>query len=150
MTSINPIDLLDIDQRMQRLMPREFVEMIEARRRRKSEPPRKPKERVLRLRPAPSDEAIEAMIGALLPVVFLEAMTSLNEARKANIPGAPIETRSVAVHEAYRLCKAMATLSDALANRRDRGRRFVTVEHVHVHAGGQAIVGAVTSPAARK
>lgn len=30
--------------------------------------------------------------------------------------------------------------------RRGKGQQKVTVEHVHVHSGGQAIVGSVTSP----
>jgi hypothetical protein len=64
--------------------------------------------------------------------------------------GEPIELRDLYLRQGARLSKALVSLSDALANRRDRGRRFVTVEHVHVHAGGQAIVGAVTSPAAVK
>jgi len=33
---------------------------------------------------------------------------------------------------------------EALQRYRGKGQQKVTVEHVHVHAGGQAIVGAVT------
>jgi hypothetical protein len=69
------------------------------------------------------------MIGSLLPVVFLEAMTSLNEARKATVPGASIEMRSVAVHGAYRLALAMLTV--ALAKHRGRAQRLVIERYVH-------------------
>jgi hypothetical protein len=34
-------------------------------------------------------------------------------------------------------------LLDALNRHRGKGQQKVTVEHVHVHSGGQAIVGAV-------
>ena len=33
---------------------------------------------------------------------------------------------------------------EALQRYRGKGQQKVTVEHVHVHAGGQAIVGAIT------
>ena len=41
--------------------------------------------------------------------------------------------------------RAVATLCEALNRHRGKGQQKVTVEHVHVHAGGQAIVGAVTA-----
>ena len=34
---------------------------------------------------------------------------------------------------------------DALGRHRGKGQQKVTVEHVHVNAGGQAIVGAVAA-----
>jgi hypothetical protein len=36
-------------------------------------------------------------------------------------------------------------LLDALNRHRGKGQQKVTVEHVHVHQGGQAIVGAINS-----
>jgi hypothetical protein len=42
-----------------------------------------------------------------------------------------------------RLQRAFTTQMDALSNMRRGGRQKVTVEHVHVHEGGQAIVGNV-------
>jgi hypothetical protein len=35
---------------------------------------------------------------------------------------------------------------DALNKHRGKGQQKVTVEHVHVHAGGQAVVGTVERP----
>ena len=90
------------------------------------------------------------MLGGLMPLVFVEAAKSFELARRSTASGEPVELRDLYLRQGARLSKALVSLSDALANRRDRGRRFVTVEHVHVHAGGQAIVGAVTSPAAVK
>jgi hypothetical protein len=43
-----------------------------------------------------------------------------------------------------RLQRAFTTQMDALSNLRRGGRQKVVVEHVHVHPGGQAIVGDVT------
>jgi hypothetical protein len=39
---------------------------------------------------------------------------------------------------------------EALQRYRGKGQQKFTVEHVHVNAGGQAIVGAVHSAAAKK
>jgi hypothetical protein len=37
-------------------------------------------------------------------------------------------------------------LLDALNRYRGKGQQKVTVEHVHVHAGGQAVVGTIQTP----
>jgi hypothetical protein len=43
--------------------------------------------------------------------------------------------------------RTFAQLVDTLDRRRRGGEQKVTVEHVHVHAGGQAIVGSVSTDA---
>ena len=48
--------------------------------------------------------------------------------------------------QANRLSRTYATLLDALNRHRGKGQQKVTVEHVHVHEGGQAIVGNVERP----
>ena len=45
-----------------------------------------------------------------------------------------------------KLSRTYATLLEALNRHRGKGQQKVTVEHVHVHQGGQAIVGNVQSP----
>src|SRR4051794_26288905 len=45
---------------------------------------------------------------------------------------------------ADKLVRSFATLTDALNRHRGKEQQLVRVEHVHVHPGGQAIVGAVT------
>jgi hypothetical protein len=37
-------------------------------------------------------------------------------------------------------------LLDTLNRRRGKGQQKITVEHVHVHSGGQAVVGIVEAP----
>jgi hypothetical protein len=45
-----------------------------------------------------------------------------------------------------KLSRTYAVLLDALNRYRGKGQQKVTVEHVHVHSGGQAVVGMVESP----
>jgi hypothetical protein len=46
---------------------------------------------------------------------------------------------------AVKLLRTFAAQVEALQRYRGKGQQKVTVEHVHIHAGGQAIVGAVTA-----
>ena len=46
------------------------------------------------------------------------------------------------------VARAASSSLDALNRHRGKGQQKVTVEHVHVNAGGQAIVGVVHSPEA--
>ena len=46
----------------------------------------------------------------------------------------------------HKLSHTYATLLEALNRHRGKGQQKVTVEHVHVHAGGQAVVGTVETP----
>jgi hypothetical protein len=48
--------------------------------------------------------------------------------------------------QANKLSRTYAVLLDALNRHRGKGQQKVTVEHVHVHSGGHAIVGAVQTP----
>jgi hypothetical protein len=47
---------------------------------------------------------------------------------------------------ANKLSRSYAALLDALNRHRGKGQQKVTVEHVHVHSGGQAVVGVVETP----
>src|SRR4029078_12707842 len=53
------------------------------------------------------------------------------------------EGRRETLAQANKLSRTYASLLEALNRHRGKGQQKVTVEHVHVHAGGQAIVGAV-------
>jgi hypothetical protein len=48
--------------------------------------------------------------------------------------------------KANKLGRTFSVLLDALNRHRGKGQQKVTVEHVHVHEGGQAIVGNVGTP----
>src|SRR4030088_2918743 len=55
------------------------------------------------------------------------------------------EGRRENLSQANKLSRTYAVLLEALNRHRGKGQQKVTVEHVHVHSGGQAIVGAVES-----
>jgi hypothetical protein len=66
--------------------------------------------------------------------------------RRAMISEQSFEGRREALNQANKLSRTYATLLDALNRHRGKGQQKVTVEHVHVHSGGQAIVGTVERP----
>ena len=55
------------------------------------------------------------------------------------------EGRRENLNQANKLCRSYAALTEALDRHRGKGQQRIVVEHVNVHAGGQAIVGAVTA-----
>ena len=59
--------------------------------------------------------------------------------RRAMIPEQTLEGRRENLNQANKLSRTYATLIDALNRHRGKGQQKVTVEHVHVHAGGQAV-----------
>ena len=56
------------------------------------------------------------------------------------------EGRRENLSQANKLSRTYAALIEALNHHRGKGQQKVTVEHVHVHSGGQAVVGAVGGP----
>ncbi len=91
---------------------------------------------------APQDE-LEAMMGAQLIAAHNAAMECY---RRAMTSGQTPESRRENLNQANKLTRTWAMLLDALNKHRGKGQQKVTVEHVHVHAGGQAVVGAVERP----
>jgi len=63
--------------------------------------------------------------------------------RRAMIGEQTFEGRRENLSQANKLSRTYATLLEALNRHRGKGQQKVTVEHVHVHEGGQAIVGNV-------
>jgi hypothetical protein len=92
----------------------------------------------------PADE-VEGMLAAQAIALHLGAMECL---RRAMIPEQPADIAAKLRKDGANLARAMTEMLDALDRTRGKGgQQKVTVEHVHIHSGGQAIVGAVT-PAA--
>ena len=89
----------------------------------------------------PRDE-LEGMIVAQLLAAHNAAMECY---RRAMIRDQTFEGRRESLSQANKLCRTYAVLLDALNRHRGKGQQKVTVEHVHVHQGGQAIVGAFNS-----
>ena len=87
----------------------------------------------------PRDE-LEGMIAAQLLAAHNAAMECY---RRAMIGEQTPEGRREALNQANKLSRTSVTLLEALNRHRGKGQQKVTVEHVHVHAGGQAVVGMV-------
>ena len=88
---------------------------------------------------SPKDE-LEAMMAAQLIAAHNAAMECY---RRAMIGEQTFEGRRENLAQANKLSRTYATLLEALNRHRGKGQQKVTVEHVHVHSGGQAVVGVV-------
>jgi hypothetical protein len=88
---------------------------------------------------APKDE-LEGMMAAQLVAAHNAAMECY---RRAMIGEQTFEGRRENLAQANKLSRTYAALLEALNRHRGKGQQKVTVEHVHVHAGGQAVVGMV-------
>jgi hypothetical protein len=87
----------------------------------------------------PKDE-LEGMMAAQLIAAHNAAMECH---RRAMSDDQSVENRRENLNQANKLSRTWATLLEALDRHRGKGQQKVTVEHVHVHSGGQAVVGAV-------
>jgi hypothetical protein len=87
----------------------------------------------------PKDE-LEGMIAAQLLAAHNAAMECY---RRAMLGEQTFEGRRENLGQANKLSRTYAVLHDALNHHRGKGQQKVTVEHVHVHSGGQAVVGTV-------
>ena len=94
---------------------------------------------------APRNEA-EGMLAAQMVATHTAAMECYRRAMKE---GQTFEGREANLKHAQRLTKAYMDQLAALDKHRGRGQQKITVEHVTVEAGGQAIVGSVEAGAAR-
>jgi hypothetical protein len=88
---------------------------------------------------APKDE-MEGMLAAQLLAAHNASMECY---RRAMLREQTFEGRRENLAQANKLSRTYATLLEALNRHRGKGQQKVTVEHVHVHAGGQAVVGVV-------
>jgi hypothetical protein len=87
----------------------------------------------------PKDE-LEGMLAAQLVAAHNAAMECY---RRAMLHEQSFEGRKESLNQANKLSRTYSTLLEALNRHRGKGQQKISVEHVHVHAGGQAIVGAV-------
>ena len=86
----------------------------------------------------PEDE-VESMLAAQMAAVHMATMTFAR--RLAHVETLP--QQDSAERAFNRLARTFTTQIEALKRYRTGGEQKVTVEHVHVHQGGQAIVGNV-------
>lgn len=88
----------------------------------------------------PRDE-VEAMLGAQMAAVHMATMTFAR--RLAHVENLP--QQEGAERALNKLMRTFATQMEALKRYRSTGQQTVRVERVSVEAGGQAIVGSVTT-----
>jgi hypothetical protein len=84
----------------------------------------------------PRDE-LEGMLIAQLIATHSAAMECY---RRGMIADQSFEGRRENLTQASKLSRTYAALTEALDRHRGKGQQRITVEHVNVHAGGQAIV----------
>jgi hypothetical protein len=87
---------------------------------------------------APRDET-EAMLATQMVATHFRAMTLLRRLKHVDI----LQQQDSAGNLATKLLRTYAMQIEALQRYRGKGQQKMTVEHVHVHCGGQAIVGTV-------
>ncbi len=90
---------------------------------------------------APKDE-LEGMMAAQLVAAHNAAMECY---RRAMIGDQTFDGRRENLAQANKLSRTYAALIEALNRHRGKGQQKVTVEHVHVYAGGQAVVGMIAA-----
>jgi len=90
----------------------------------------------------------ETVTQSLLAVqMFGVHNTALLFLNRANIEGQTVEGAESCIRRAINLMRLFGEQLEAMAKLKGKiGQQKVTVEHVHVHEGGQAIVGAVVTP----
>jgi len=88
---------------------------------------------------APRNE-LENLLAAQMVGTHAAAMECL---RRAMSPGQTFEGRDLNLKHAAKLLGVYTRQLEALDKHRGKGQQKITVEHVNVHAGGQAIVGNV-------
>jgi hypothetical protein len=89
-------------------------------------------------------DELEGILAAQLIAAHNAAMECY---RRAMLPEQTFEGRQQSLSQGGKLSRTSAALIEALNRHRGKGQQKVTVEHVHVHSGGQAVVG-IVSPAA--
>jgi len=87
----------------------------------------------------PQDE-IEGMLATQMVSTHSAAMECL---RRSAIPEQTFHGRELNLKYADKLIRTYATLVSTLDKHRGKGQQKMTVEHVHVNEGGQAIIGNV-------
>jgi len=81
------------------------------------------------------------MVAVQMVVVHTLAMECMGRAASREQTDLGVE---VNINRATKLMRAFANQTEALGRYRGKGEQKMTVEHVHVYKGGQAIVGQVS------
>ena len=86
-------------------------------------------------------DSIEAMM--ITQMIAVHEMTLL-AAERALLTEQPNEFVEQNVNRVTKLCRSYAALVEALTKYRTKGQQKITVQHVNVNDGGQAVIGDIT------
>ena len=86
-------------------------------------------------------DSLEAMLASQLVCVYQQNMGILARATEVSSP----DLRQLYLNLSIKLIRSFTALTGCLRKYRQKGEQKMTVEHVHVHDGGQAIVGNVST-----
>jgi hypothetical protein len=86
------------------------------------------------------ENEVEAMLAVQMAATHAMTMSMMAWSQNASM----LPQMEAAGNLAVKLSRTFTAQVEALAKLRRKGEQKVTVEHVHVHAGGQAVVGNVT------
>jgi hypothetical protein len=92
-------------------------------------------------------DGLEGMLAAQMVATHEAALECL---RRAMLPQQTFQGRDMALKYGIKLLSVYARQVEVLDKHRGKGQQKVTVEHVHVGAGGQAIVGHVETGGGRR
>ena len=87
-----------------------------------------------------ANDEIEAMLAVQMVATHFAATRALRRLKGSDTVSQQDSNGNLAV----KLLRTFAAQTEALQRYRGKGQQKVTVEHVHVHTGGQAIVGSVS------
>jgi hypothetical protein len=87
-----------------------------------------------------ANDEIEAMLAVQMVATHFAATRALRRLKGSDT----IHQQDSNGNLAVKLLRTFAAQTEALQRYRGKGQQKVTVEHVHVHTGGQAIVGSVS------
>ncbi len=90
---------------------------------------------------APRDE-IEGMLASQMVATHIASIKAMRRLKNSDTVPQQDSNGNLAI----KLMRTFTAQIEALNRYRGKGQQKMTVEHVHVHAGGQAIVGNVTHP----
>lgn len=94
----------------------------------------------------PRDE-VEGMLLAQMVACHDVAMRRL---AVVHVDGQTVGGADTNINQAVKLMRTFAVQVEALSRYRKGGQQKVTVEHVHVYPGGQAVVGTINQPGAAR
>jgi hypothetical protein len=87
-----------------------------------------------------ANDEIEAMLAVQMVATHFAATRALRRLKGSDMVSQQDSNGNLAV----KLLRTFAAQTEALQRYRGKGQQKLTVEHVHVHTGGQAIVGSVS------